>query len=118
MPWPYDAVASLHFPHLNGRGSPTSSNSKFILSRRPSLFKKSLYFSTPTFWAIRTAPILDDLTKICSTLKFLGNLSCSDIVYLSQVKLLYKFFNIVFESITLFSNPAAIVKVLKTDPNS
>ena len=44
---------------------------------------------------MRTAPILDDRIKICSTLKFFGNLSCSVIVYLSQVKLFFKFLNIV-----------------------
>ena len=68
--------------------------------------------------AIRTAPILDDLTKICSVLKSFGNLSCSLIVYLSQVKLLFKFSNTVLGFITLFSKPAAIVKVLNTDPSS
>ena len=87
MPCPYDVVASLHFPHLNERGVPISSKSKLIVSRRPKVFKKSLYFSTPIFWAMRTAPILDDRIKICSALKFFGNLSCSVIVYLSQDKL-------------------------------
>ena len=67
---------------------------------------------------MRTAPILDDRIKICSALKFFGNLSCSVIVYLSQVKLFSKFLNIVFGFITLFSKPAAMVKVLNTDPNS
>ena len=62
--------------------------------------------------------MFDDLTKICSTLRFFGNLSCSLIVYLSQVKLFSKFLNIVSGFITLFSKPAAIVKVLNTDPNS
>ena len=46
--------------------------------------------------------MFDDLTKICSTLRFFGNLSCSLIVYLSQVKLFSKFLNIVFKFITLF----------------
>ena len=56
--------------------------------------------------------------KFVQMLKFFGNLSCSVIVYLSQFKLFSKFLNTVFEFITLFSKPAAIVKVLNTDPNS
>ena len=51
-------------------------------------------------------------------LKFFGNLSCSLIVYLSQVILLSRFLNIVLELINLFSKPGAIVNVLNTEPNS
>ena len=49
IPCPYDEVASLHFPHLNGSGVPISSKSKLIVSKSSREFKKSLYFSTPTF---------------------------------------------------------------------
>ena len=34
IPCPNDAVSSVHFPHLNGRGVPTSSNSKLIFSKK------------------------------------------------------------------------------------
>ena len=118
MPCPYEAVASLHFPHLNESGVPISSKSKLIVLISPKVFKKFLYFSIPTFCAMRTAPILDDLIKICSALKFFGNLSCSLMVYLSQVMLFSKFLKIVLGFIILFSKAAAKVKVLNTDPNS
>ena len=111
-------MASLHLPHLNEIGVPISSKSKLIVSKSSNEFKKSLYFSTPIFWAIRTAPIFDDRIKICSVLKFFGNLSCSLIVFLSQLILLSKFLNTVSVSINLFSKPAAIVKVLNTEPSS
>ena len=99
-------------------GVPISSKSKLIVERSSREFKKVLYFSTPIFWAIRTAPILEDLIKICSAFKFFGNLSCSLIVYLSHVKLFSKLLNSVSGFISLFSNPAAMVNVLNTEPNS
>ena len=89
MPWPNEAVASLHLPHLKGSGVPISSKSKLIFLKSSKEFKKSLYFSTPIFWAIRIAPMLDDRIKICSALKFFGNSSCSDIVYLPAQNILF-----------------------------
>ena len=42
IPCPNDAVSSVHFSHLNGRGVPTSSNSKLIFSKSSKEFKNFL----------------------------------------------------------------------------
>ena len=69
MPWPNDDVASLHFPHINGIGWPTSSISNSILFKTPIFSKKDLNLSIPTFCPILTEPIFPDLIKICSAVK-------------------------------------------------
>ena len=65
-------VASLHFPHLNGMGWPTSSISNSILFKTPIFSKKSLNLSIPTFCPILTEPIFPDLIKISSAVKSVG----------------------------------------------
>ena len=46
MPWPKDAVANGHLPHLKFIGLPTSSISKLISLLIPSLIRKDLNFSS------------------------------------------------------------------------
>ena len=68
---------------------------------------------------ILTDPILPDLIKICSAVKFEGILlSYSLIGRPAQVILLGKSVNFVLGSITFSFNPEAIVKVLNTEPSS
>ena len=69
MPCPKDTVASLHFPHLKGIGSPTSSISKSILRKIPILSKNNFNLSISNFCPILTEPIFPDLIKISSTVK-------------------------------------------------
>ena len=45
MPCPNETVASLHFPHLKGIGSPTSSISKSILLKTPIFSKNDFNYS-------------------------------------------------------------------------
>ena len=119
IPCPNDTVASLHFPHLNGIGWPTSSISNSILFKTPIFSKKSLSFSIPTFCPILTEPIFPDLIKICSVVKSEGILlSYSPIVLPAHLIFFGKFINSVSGSITSSFNPAATVKVLKTEPSS
>ena len=68
-------VASLHFPHLNEMGWPTSSISNSILFKTPIFFKNNLNLSIPSFCPILTEPIFPDLIKICSAVKSFGILS-------------------------------------------
>ena len=75
MPCPYEAVANLHFPNLNGIGSPTSSISKSILSKIPIFSKNNFNLSISNFCPILTEPIFPDLIKISSTVKSDGILS-------------------------------------------
>ena len=75
IPCPKETVANLHFPHLNGYGSPTSSISKSILFKTPTFSKKDLSFSISNFCPILTDPIFPDLIKISSTVKSEGILS-------------------------------------------
>ncbi len=75
IPCPKEAVASLHLPHLNEIGWPTSSISNLILSKTPIFCKKFLNFSSPIFCPILTDPILPDLIKICSAVRSVGILS-------------------------------------------
>ena len=119
MPWPKDAVASLHFPHLSFSGTPISSISKFIWLIRSNLFIYSINFSNPNFWPIRTDPIFPDLIRISSAVKFEGIFkSYSLIVFPPQRILFSKSTNSVLVS-TIFSfSAAAKVKVLKTEPSS
>ena len=82
IPCPKDTVANLHLPHLKGIGSPTSSISKCILFKTPILSKNNFNLSIWIFCAILTEPILPDLIKICSTVRF-------DEIFLSQRKRIY-----------------------------
>ena len=101
IPCPNDDVASLHFPHLNDNGSPTSSISNSILSKIPIFFKNNLNFSIPIFWAILTDPILPDLIKISSAVKSDGISSSYSLIGLpAQVKFFGKFSNSVSGSIS------------------
>ena len=119
IPWPKDAVASLHFPHTNFLGGATSSISNSILLNTPIFSKKDLSFSIPNFCPILTEPIFPDLIKISSTVKFGGILlSYSPMVCFPQRIFFSKFKNSVSVSINLSCNPAATVKVLNTEPNS
>ena len=82
IPCPNDAVASLHFPHLKGIGSPTSSISKSILLKTPIFSKNNFNLSISSFCPILTEPILPDLIKICSTVRSDGILlSYSEITF-------------------------------------
>ena len=119
IPCPKAAVASLHFPHLKEIGFPTSSISKSILFKSPSFCKKDENFSKPTSCAILTDPIFPDRIKICSTVRSVGILlSYSLIGLFAHSRVLGKFLNSVLGSISASFIPAAIVKVLKTEPNS
>ena len=69
IPCPKDDVASLHLPHLNDIGWPTSSISNSILFKTPIFSKKDLNFSIPNFCAILTDPMFPDLIKISSAVK-------------------------------------------------
>ena len=85
----------------------------------PIFSKKDLNFSIPNFCPILTEPMFPDLIKICSAVKSDGILlSYSFIVYFEQEICFFKFKNSVSGSIIPSSNPAAIVKVLNTEPNS
>ena len=85
----------------------------------PRSFKKFLNFSTPSFWAILTEPIFPDLINISSAVKSLGiSLSYSPIGLPPQKIFFSKLTKGVSVLITPSFNPAAKVKVLKTDPNS
>ena len=57
MPCPNETVASLHFPHLKGIGSPTSSISKSILLKTPIFSKNNFNLSISSFCPILTDPI-------------------------------------------------------------
>ena len=114
IPCPNETVASLHFPHLNVIGSPTSSISKSILFKTPIFSKKNLSLSISNFCPILTDAIFPDLIKISSTVKSAGILSLySPIVCPAQLIDFGKSKNCVFISIKFSSNPAAIVNVLK-----
>ena len=55
--------------------------------------------------------------KFVRCLNLLGNLVMfSDCIFITSSNYFSKFLNTVFEFITLFSKPAAMVKVLNTDP--
>ena len=63
-------------------------------------------------------PILDDLIKISSTVRSLGNSLISDMLYLEHFIDLGIFFIIVSGVISPLSKPIATVKVLNIEPNS
>ena len=119
IPWPKDAVASLHFPHLDSIGFPTSSISNSILFKTPMFSKKNLNLSMPTFCPILTEPIFPDLIKISSAVKSLGIFeSYSPIGFPAHQIFFSKSKNWVWDSISPSFRPAANVKVLKTEPSS
>ena len=94
IPWPKEAVANGHFPHLKSIGLPTSSISKSIFFSTPSFDKNNLNFSSPTFWPILTDPMFPDLIKICSAVKSEGILlSYSSIEFLLQVIFFFRLVN-------------------------
>ena len=119
IPCPNDAVASGHLPQVNLIGLPTSSISKLIFSKTPSFDKNKLNFFSPNCCAILTEPIFPERTKICSAVKSDGILlSYSRIGNPAQVSDFGKSKNSVSGFIIFSFKAAAIVKVLKTDPNS
>ena len=59
-------VASLHFPQLNGIGTPTSSISNLIGLIKFNLSINFLNFSIPKDCPILTDPIFPERIKICS----------------------------------------------------
>ena len=119
IPCPNETVANLHFPHLKGIGSPTSSRSKSILFKTPIFSKNDFNLSISSFWPILTEPILPDLIKICSTVRFDGIfLSYSEIIFFPHLICFFKFLNFVSGSTAPSWIPAASVKVFKTEPNS
>ena len=114
IPCPNETVASLHFPHLKGIGSPTSSMSKSILFKTPTFSKNNFNLLISSFWPILTEPILPDLIKICSTVRSDGIfLSYSEMIFFPHFNFFFKFKNSVSISIKPSSSPAATVKVLK-----
>ena len=72
IPCPKETVSNLHLFHLNSCGTPTSSSSIDGFLRSFVFFMKSLYLSSPIFFARIAEPTLEDLTKISSTDKFFG----------------------------------------------
>ena len=56
------------------------------------------------------APIFDERIRICSVLRVLGNLSCSLIVNLSQVKLFFKSLNSVYNSFVYLKTTKKFLK--------
>ena len=121
IPCPNEMVSNLQ-PSCQsiGCGLPTSSISKSILSKIPILFRNDLCFSTPIFFAILTAPTFPDFIKICSTVKSYGILSSYSLMwwFFPQLIVFFESKNSVSASINPSLIPEAIVKVLKTEPNS
>ena len=93
--------------------------SNSILFRTPIFSKKDLNFSIPIFCATLTEPIFPDLIKISSTVKLGGILLSYSLIGLpAHIRFFGKFLNSVVGSISFSCIPAAIVKVLKTEPSS
>ena len=77
---------------------------------------KSIKSCCPTFLANIKVPILEDLIKISSTDKSLGNFFISEISWIEHFIFLGMFSIIVSDFTMFFSRAKAIVKVLKIDP--